>query len=61
MRKQLALMYIFIHRIAFQAEVTACSGIRAVPVGISKGVKKLVKAKVPDMGKYDDISEFLHK
>merc|ERR550532_485407 len=35
--------------------------IKAVPTGLSKGVKKLIKAKVPNMGKYDDVSEFLEK
>ncbi|XP_062515775.1 suppressor of SWI4 1 homolog isoform X2 [Corticium candelabrum] len=33
--------------------------IRAVPLGLSRQVKKLVQAKVPSLGKYDDISDFL--
>lgn len=35
--------------------------IRAVPVGMSKGMKKLIKAKIPDMSKFDDISDLLIK
>ena len=35
------------------------SNIKAVPVGMSRGVKKLIKARIPDMGKYDDVSELL--
>merc|ERR1712168_1724203 len=35
--------------------------IRAVPVGMSKGMKKLIKAKVPNMGRFDDISDLLMK
>jgi ribosome biogenesis protein SSF1/2 len=33
--------------------------IRAVPVGISRQVKKLVQAKVPSLGKYSDISDYV--
>ena len=40
---------------------TTCSNIRAVPVGASRGVKKIVKAKVPNLGRFDDVSEFLTK
>lgn len=35
--------------------------INAVPVGISKGVKKIVSSKIPNLAKYEDISEFLTK
>lgn len=37
------------------------SNIRAVPMGLSKTVKKLVGAKVPDMSQYNDISEFIDR
>ena len=34
--------------------------IKAAPTGVSKGVKKLVRAtKLPSLGKYSDVSEFL--
>lgn len=32
-----------------------------VPVGLSKGVKKLVQAKVPNLARCQDFSEFLTK
>jgi ribosome biogenesis protein SSF1/2 len=35
--------------------------IKAVPVGVSKAVKKLVSSKVPNLGKLSDISEFIEK
>ncbi|XP_034186865.2 brix domain-containing protein peter pan [Osmia lignaria lignaria] len=35
--------------------------IRVVPVGLSKGVKKLVQAKVPNLSKCEDFSDFLKK
>ncbi|VEN49908.1 unnamed protein product [Callosobruchus maculatus] len=35
--------------------------IRVVPVGISKGVKKVVQGKVPDLSKCNDIAEFFTK
>ena len=34
------------------------STIRAVPTGVSRSVKKLLKAKVPNLSKYSDVSEF---
>ncbi|XP_046671904.1 protein Peter pan-like [Homalodisca vitripennis] len=34
-------------------------GIRVAPVGLSRGVKKLVQSKVPNLGRYEDVSEFL--
>lgn len=33
--------------------------IKVVPVGMSRGVKKLIKANVPDMSKYNDVSEYM--
>ncbi len=33
--------------------------IKVVPVGLSKGVKKLVTGKIPNLGRYEDMSEFL--
>ncbi|XP_032664696.1 protein Peter pan [Odontomachus brunneus] len=35
--------------------------IKVVPAGLSRGVKKLVQAKVPDLSKCQDISDFLTK
>lgn len=35
--------------------------IKVVPVGLSRGVKKIVQAKVPNLSKCQDISEFLTK
>lgn len=35
--------------------------IKAIPVGISRGVKKIVQSKIPNLAKYEDISEFLTK
>ncbi|XP_069124402.1 suppressor of SWI4 1 homolog [Argopecten irradians] len=33
--------------------------IKIVPVGMTRGVKKLIKSTVPDMSKFDDISEYI--
>ncbi|XP_012539186.1 protein Peter pan [Monomorium pharaonis] len=35
--------------------------IKVIPVGLSRGIKKIVQAKVPNLSKYQDISEFLTK
>ncbi|KAK2575632.1 hypothetical protein KPH14_011895 [Odynerus spinipes] len=35
--------------------------IKVVPVGLSKGVTKLVRAKIPNLSKCEDFSEFLTK
>ncbi|XP_043249579.1 protein Peter pan [Colletes gigas] len=35
--------------------------IRIIPVGLSRGVKKLVQAKIPNLSKCDDFSDFLTK
>lgn len=35
--------------------------IRVVPVGMSRSVKKLIKASVPDMSNYKDVSEYITK
>lgn len=35
--------------------------IKVVPVGLSRGIKKIVQAKVPNLSKCQDISEFLTK
>ncbi|KAK7590161.1 hypothetical protein V9T40_001774 [Parthenolecanium corni] len=35
--------------------------IKAVPVGLSRSVKKIVQSKIPNLSKYEDISEFLTK
>ena len=39
--------------------ISLYSNIKAVPVGMSKGVKKLVKSKVPNLSRFDDVSDFL--
>lgn len=33
--------------------------IKVVPVGLSKGVKKVIQGKVPNLAKCNDISELL--
>ena len=38
-----------------------CSSIKVVPVGMSKGVKKLMQERFPNMSKFEDISELLLK
>jgi len=35
--------------------------IKVVPVGLSRGVKKIVSSKVPNLGKYDSVADFLMK
>ncbi|XP_063227285.1 protein Peter pan isoform X2 [Bacillus rossius redtenbacheri] len=35
--------------------------IKVLPVGVSKGVKKIIQSKVPNLGHFSDISEFLTK
>jgi len=35
--------------------------IKVVPVGVSKGVKKIVQSRVPNLSRFDDISEFITK
>nr|CAG4643168.1 EOG090X0508 [Ilyocryptus agilis] len=35
--------------------------LKAIPVGVSKSVKKLIQSKVPNLGKLQDISEFVSK
>lgn len=35
--------------------------IKVVPVGVSRGVKKLVQARIPNLSKCEDFSEFLTK
>lgn len=38
-----------------------CSSLKVVPVGMSRGVKKLMQEKFPNMSKFEDISELLMK
>ena len=38
-----------------------CSAIKVLPVGASRSVKKLLKPHVPDLSKYQDISDFITK
>jgi len=35
--------------------------IKAVPVGMSRGVKKVVKGKIPNLSKLEDVSDLLYK
>ena len=35
--------------------------IKTTPVGISKGIKKIVQSEVPNLAKYEKILEFLTK
>jgi len=37
------------------------SSIKAVPAGVSKSTKKLLQSKIPDLSKYEDISDFMLK
>lgn len=37
------------------------SSLKVVPVGMSRGVKKLMQEKFPNMSKFEDISELLMK
>ena len=34
--------------------------IKVVPVGLSKGVKKIVTGKIPNLARFEDMSEFLN-
>ena len=34
--------------------------IKVVPVGLSKGIKKIVTGKIPNLARYEDMSEFLN-
>merc|ERR1712228_226416 len=35
--------------------------IKVVPVGLSRGVKKIVTSKVPNLGRCSDVAEYLEK
>ena len=37
----------------------ACSNIQAAPIGISRGVKKLIQTKLPNMSQLSDISDYV--
>ena len=37
------------------------SAVKVLPVGTSKNVKKLLKRRVPNLSKYQDISDFITK
>lgn len=41
--------------------MSSCSSLKVVPVGMSRGVKKLMQEKFPNMSKLEDISELLMK
>lgn len=38
---------------------SSCSSIKVVPVGASRGMKKLLQEKFPNMSRLQDISELL--
>lgn len=35
--------------------------IRVTPTGLNRGVKKLVLGKVPNLAKYNDVSDYVYK
>lgn len=35
------------------------STIKVVPTGVSRSIKKIVQSKVPDLGNFDDVSEYI--
>ena len=37
------------------------SNVKVVPVGLSRGVRKLIKAEVPDLSRFSDVSDFITK
>jgi ribosome biogenesis protein SSF1/2 len=37
------------------------SNIKVVPVGMTRGVKKIMQAKIPNLAKYGDISEYMNR
>lgn len=39
----------------------SCSSMKVVPVGMSRGVKKLMQERFPNMNTFEDISELLMK
>lgn len=41
--------------------LTTRSSLKVVPVGMSRGVKKLMQERFPNMNKLEDISELLMK
>lgn len=40
---------------------STCSSLKVVPVGMSRGVKKLMQERFPNMSKFEDISELMIK
>ena len=38
---------------------SSCSNIQAAPIGISRGVKKLIQTKLPNMSQLSDISDYV--
>ena len=39
--------------------ISSCSNIQAAPIGISRGVKKLIQTKLPNMSQLSDISDYV--
>lgn len=37
------------------------SNVKVVPVGLSRGVKKLIKVEIPDLSRFNDVSDFITK
>lgn len=55
-----AVEFVCVH-VLFYVTRHLYSSIKVVPVGMSKGVKKLMQEKFPNMSKFEDISELLLK
>ena len=53
MKVVLGLQY-FLMSLAFP-----CSNIQAAPIGLSRGVKKLIQTKLPNMSQLSDISDYV--
>jgi hypothetical protein len=43
------------------ATATAACSVQVVPVGINRGVKKIVTSKVPNLGRLEDMADLLTK
>ncbi|NXT28912.1 SSF1 protein, partial [Syrrhaptes paradoxus] len=49
-----------VHRVSDLGGSPCCWGsVKVVPVGVSKGLKKLLQEKFPNMSRLEDISELL--
>lgn len=39
--------------------ISASSGIKVVPRGVSRGVRKIAQSRIPNLSRYEDISEYV--